>query len=228
MNSESIIQARNISRVFGTGSAAVHALKKIDISIPTRSLIALVGPSGSGKTTLMNILGILDDPTGGTVTFRNMEIQQFSKTKRDLLRRKEIGFIFQSHSLFPYLTAYENVDFAMRIAEIPASKRRNLAESILDVVGMKSRMKHTPNELSGGEQQRVAIARAIVHKPRLILADEPTAELDSKMSVRIIELFKQFIEQEGISIVMTTHDQSLLDLADQVYELEDGQIVKKK
>lgn len=224
-NSEPILKAVGITRVFGWGSSAVHALKGADLTIPPRRLVALKGRSGSGKTTLINMLGALDRPTEGAIYFNGMEISSLSESKRNQIRRKQMGLIFQSFALVPLMSAYENVEFGLRIAGIPRSEYRERAEKALDFVGLKPRMKHRPFEMSGGEQQRVAIARAIAHKPSIILADEPTAELDSKMGLQVMKVFKELVQYEGMTIILTTHDPAIMEIVDHVYALEDGKIV---
>ncbi|TXK80060.1 ABC transporter ATP-binding protein [Paenibacillus sp. N3.4] len=219
-----MVQAIGVTRVFGKGSGAVHALRGADLSIPRGRLVALRGRSGSGKTTLLNILGALDHPSEGAVYLEGIEISSLSETKRNEIRRKQIGLIFQSFALVPYMSAYENVEFGLRISGIHPNHYQVLAEEALDFVGLKPRMKHRPYELSGGEQQRVAIARAIAHKPKLILADEPTAELDSRMGLQVLKLFKDLV-QEGMTIILTTHDLAIMEIVDEVYALEDGTIV---
>ena len=219
------MQAIGVTRVFGRGAGAVHALKGADLSIPPRRLVALRGRSGSGKTTLLNMLGALDRPTEGAVYFKGTEISSLPEKKRNELRRTQMGLIFQSFALVPLMSAYENVEFGLRIAGVPASRRRELAEQALEFVGLKGRMKHRPFEMSGGEQQRVAIARAIAHRPSLILADEPTAELDSKMGLQVIKVFKELVQYEGMTIILTTHDPAIMEIVDHVYALEDGRIV---
>ncbi|MBD0378662.1 ABC transporter ATP-binding protein [Paenibacillus sedimenti] len=221
-----LVKAEGITRVFGRGPAAVHALRGASLSIPAERLIALRGRSGSGKTTLINILGALDRPTEGRVYFNGNEISGYSEKKRNALRRKEMGLIFQSFGLVPLMTAYENVEFGLRVAGVKSSLFKDYAESALEYVGLKARMKHRPFEMSGGEQQRVAIARAIAHKPPLILADEPTAELDSKMGAQVMSVFKDLVRSEGMTIILTTHDPAIMSFADHVYALEDGQIVE--
>jgi putative ABC transport system ATP-binding protein len=221
-----LVKAEGITRVFGRGSAAVHALKGANLSISTNRLVALKGRSGSGKTTLINILGALDKPTEGKVFFDQIEISGLSEKRRNELRRVHMGLIFQSFALVPLMTAYENVEFGLRIAGVQSALYKEYAERALELVGMKPRMKHRPFELSGGEQQRVAIARAIAHKPSLILADEPTAELDSKMGMQVMKVFKDLVHHEGMTIILTTHDPAIMSVVDQVYALEDGQIVE--
>lgn len=222
---EPVIRTVGVTRVFGKGASAVHALKGADLSVPKGRLVALKGRSGSGKTTLINMLGALDRPTEGAVYFMGREISGLSERERNEVRRRQMGLIFQSFALVPLMSAYENVEFGLRIAGISASEYRQRTEEVLDFVGLKKRMKHRPFELSGGEQQRVAIARALAHRPKLILADEPTAELDSKMGLQIMKLFKDLVQSEGITIIMTTHDPAIMEIVDQVYALEDGQIV---
>lgn len=224
---EPIVRAVGVERVFGRGQAAVHALKGANLSVMPGRLVALRGRSGSGKTTLINMLGALDRPTEGAVYFMGREISSLGETERGEIRRKHMGLIFQSFALVPLMSAYENVEFGMRIAGVPPGQCRARAEEVLDYVGLKKRMHHRPFELSGGEQQRVAIARAIAHRPALILADEPTAELDSRMGLQVVKLFKDLVQNEGVTIIMTTHDPAIMEIVDQVYALEDGLIVEE-
>lgn len=219
-----LLEARGVTRVFGKGIGAVTALKGASLSVGQGRLIALKGRSGSGKTTLLNIMAALDDPTEGAVFYGGRDGGKMSDRQKNEMRRREIGLIFQSFALVPYMTAYENVDFGLRIAGIPAQERKKLAEQALAFVGLAGRMHHMPPELSGGEQQRTAIARAIAHKPMLILADEPTAELDSRMGKQVMQVFRELVRSEGIAIVMTTHDPYIMELVDDVYALEDGRI----
>ena len=217
-----IIETENIIRAFPIpGGEPFKALKGITIQIPENKLTILKGRSGSGKTTLVNILGALDEPTSGKVTFMGEDITGMSERKRGELRRTKIGFVFQSVSLIPMMTAYENVEFVLRMAGVKEG-RKERAEECLRLVGLQNRMHHMPEELSGGEQQRVAIARAVAHKPSVIFADEPTAELDSQTALSVVELFKKLVAEENVTIVMTTHDTSLMGAGDCVYELEDG------
>lgn len=217
-----IIRVVNLNRSFGTGSAKVDVLKNIQLSFEEGKLTILRGRSGSGKTTLLNLLSALDLPSSGEIFFRNEDITKLSDRKRDELRRKQYAFVFQSVALIGNMTAYENVDFALRVAGYPVKDRDKRVLESLDRVGLASRMKHRVHELSGGEQQRVAIARAISAKPSIIFADEPTAELDSNMGEQVMHLFKKLVETEKITIVMTTHDPHLMKSADVVYQLEDG------
>ena len=207
------------------GGDTFWALKGIDLHIEKGKLTILRGKSGSGKTTLMNILSALDYPTEGDVFFREENIVQMGEPERGLLRRKKIGFIFQSVALIPMLTAYENVEFALRMAKYRGDRKERAVEC-LKMVGLGKRVNHMPQELSGGEQQRVAIARAIAHRPEIIFADEPTAELDTMTALQVMEIFKQLCASEGITIVMTTHDTGLMELGDVIFQLEDGELIE--
>lgn len=223
-----IIEARNITRMFPVGDGEFYALKHVDIDIPAGKLTILKGRSGSGKTTLMNILSALDAPTEGDVSFDGQVYSEMEDAQKEQLRRKEIGFVFQAVALIPIMNAYENVDFAMRLAE-PELTAKEVDERIretLALVGMEERMRHMPGQMSGGEQQRVAIARAVAHRPKVVFADEPTGALDTESGLRVMQLFRNLIEKEGVTIVMTTHDPNLMELGDVVYELEDGVCVK--
>jgi putative ABC transport system ATP-binding protein len=220
-----IVVASGIKRTFGKGSGSVHVLKGVDLAIPSGSLVAFKGRSGSGKTTLINLLSALDRPTEGTITFEGSELSAMSNKERDNVRRTRMGLIFQSFALIPLMSAYENVEFILRVSGFPAAGRKLAATTALEQVGLGPRMNHRPFELSGGEQQRTAIARAIAHKPSLLLADEPTAELDSKTGLQIMKVFRSLVESSGMTIIMTTHDPAIMEIVDHVYELEDGQIV---
>ena len=222
--SQEIIRACGITRTFGRGKGAVTVLKGVDLLLPAGKLIAFKGRSGSGKTTLINLLGALDKPTAGIIEFGGCDITGVSDRRRDEIRRQDMGLIFQSFALIPLMTAYENVEFMLRMTNFPSRERKTAAIAALEQVGLGSRMHHRPFEMSGGEQQRTAIARAIAHKPRLILADEPTAELDSRTGLAIIKVFRDLVQQ-GLSVIITTHDPAIMEIVDHVYELEDGQIV---
>ncbi|MBQ7915730.1 MAG: ABC transporter ATP-binding protein [Firmicutes bacterium] len=221
-----IIVTKGVKRGFPVaGGETFWALKGLDLTIPEGALTILKGRSGSGKTTLMNILSALDLPTEGEVYLKDLDIAKLSESDREKIRRHRIGFIFQSVALIPVMTAYENVEFALRMAKYDGDRRKR-AEECLKMVGLGSRLHHLPQELSGGEQQRVAIARAIAHKPKVIFADEPTAELDTNTGLQVIKIFKELTATEGITIVMTTHDTELMKLGDKVYQLEDGELVE--
>jgi len=225
---DSIIRTQGVNRIFHQGAEEIHALRDISIEVPRGSLTVLRGRSGSGKTTLMNLLGGLDKPDGGTIEYNGTRVDTATDNQRDDLRRTQMGFIFQSVALIGLLSAYENVDFALRVAEFPAAERDARARECLGFVGLQKRMDHRPLELSGGEQQRVAIARAIAHRPQLLFADEPTAELDSHMGLQVIRVFRDLVRDHGITIVMTTHDPNMVELADYVITLEDGGVIEQR
>jgi len=222
---ENRIVTTDLSRVFPIqGGPPFQALKDINIEIPAAALTILKGRSGSGKTTLLNILGALDLPSSGDVLLDGRSIVQMSDAQRTQLRRMQIGFVFQTVALIPMMTALENVEFALRLTRYKGDRHERALEC-LRLVGLSQRANHMPQELSGGEQQRVAIARGIVHKPKVLFADEPTGELDTGTGLQVVKIFKDLIEQEGVTIVMTTHDTGLMEIGDQVYELEDGEII---
>lgn len=219
-----ILRTESLSKQFHTGSEIIHALKNINIEIQSGKLTILRGRSGSGKTTLMNLLGAIDMPTYGKIFLNDIDITKITNMERDKIRRKDIGFVFQSGGLISNMTAYENVEFALRIVNYDSLKRKEKVEECLKLVGLAKRMNHMPQELSGGEQQRVAIARAMAHNPKIIFADEPTAALDTNMGLQVVSIFKHMVESSDITVVMTTHDPSLMEIADCVYSLRDGEI----
>lgn len=218
------MRAEHVSRCFKTQGGDFWALKDVSLEIPQGKLTILRGRSGSGKTTLLNILSALDQPTEGSVWFQEKQLEKMDEKSRTKLRRNEIGFVFQSVALVPMMTALENVDFALRMAKYPGDRTKRAMEC-LKMVGMAQRADHMPQELSGGEQQRVAIARAIAHQPKILFTDEPTGALDTMMGLTVVKLFKELTEQEGVTIVMTTHDVGLMELGDRVYELEGGELI---
>jgi putative ABC transport system ATP-binding protein len=225
--SDFLMEGKGIKRSFSVGGGEFWALKGLDLTVSENKLTIFKGRSGSGKTTLMNMLGTLDYPTEGDIFFDGKSISKLSVKKRDILRRNDMGFVFQSVALVSMMTAFENVEFILRLNGMPASERRLRAEACLERVGLGPRMRHMPPELSGGEQQRVAIARAIAHRPKIIFADEPTAELDTNTGLQVVKIFKDLIEHEGATVVMTTHDPGLMEVADKVYELADGEIINE-
>jgi putative ABC transport system ATP-binding protein len=217
-----LLKTIGVARTFNSGGQSIHVLKGIDMEIPSNQFIMLKGRSGSGKTTLLNILGGLDLPSKGEVWFNKHALHTLNDDERTEIRRRELGFIFQSYALMPLLTAWENVELALRMANTPREQWKSQVAKCLDLVGLSRRWHHRPYELSGGEQQRVAIAKAIAHRPRLLLADEPTGELDSQMSAQIINVFRNIVATEQVTICMTTHDPTILEVADHVYEMVDG------
>ena len=222
---ENIMTATGIRKGFPmAGGETFWALKGLDFEIEKGKLTVLKGRSGSGKTTLMNILSALDLPTEGKVYLEGEDITALSEKQRTLLRRRKIGYVFQSVALVPMMTAYENVEFALRLTDYRGNRKARV-EECLRLVGLGNRQNHLPQELSGGEQQRVAIARAIVHKPEILFADEPTAELDTNTGRQVMKIFQDLCASEGVTIVMTTHDPGLMELADHSFQLEDGEFV---
>ena len=219
-----LITTVDLRRTYFLGSEQIDALRGVNFSVMPGQFIAVVGRSGSGKTTLLNILAGLDKPTSGQVLFENRDIAEMGEHDLTELRRHKIGFVFQSFGLLPLLSAFENVELPLRIAGVRTRDREERTREALEIVGLWNRANHRPYELSGGEQQRVAIARAIVNEPPLILADEPTGELDSNNARSIFGLFKEMVEQRGISVVSATHDSTLLAMADEVKEIRDGQL----
>jgi len=220
-----LITTIDLGRTYFLGSEEVSALRNINMTVMPGQFIAVVGRSGSGKTTLLNILAGLDKPTTGQVLFENRDLSEMGERELTEIRRHKIGFVFQSFGLLPLLSAYENVELPLRIAGVRTRDRDARTREALDIVGLWNRAKHRPYELSGGEQQRVAIARAIVNRPPLILADEPTGELDSNNARAIFGLFKDMVQEQGISVLSATHDSTLLAMADEVKEIRDGQLV---
>ncbi|MCM1282165.1 MAG: ABC transporter ATP-binding protein [Roseburia sp.] len=217
---KTVLSAENICRSFGKQTV----LRGVSLTIREQSLVILKGRSGSGKTTLLNILGGLDRPSGGSVTFLGEKLGKMSDTKRDALRKKRMGFVFQSVALVPVMSAYENVEFALRLAGYTGDRKARIFE-LMERVGLAGRLNHMALELSGGEQQRVAIARAIAHHPAVLFADEPTGALDTASGLAVMELFRELVEKEGAAIVMTTHDRNLMEFSDVTYEMADGGIV---
>ena len=217
-----ILKTEQLCRQFQSGHEIITVLDQVNIQVPRQSLTMFKGRSGSGKTTLINLLGALDRPTSGQVFFEGRDITSLSDRQRDQLRRQQMGFVFQSVALITTMTAFENVEFALRVAGVEAHQRKIRSEEVLELVGLEKRMKHRTQELSGGEQQRVAIARAIAHRPTVVFADEPTAELDTNMGLQVVSLFRSLVEKEGLTIIMSTHDPNMIELADLVFSLDSG------
>jgi putative ABC transport system ATP-binding protein len=219
---QAMVAADDVRRTFGGGHTAVHALRGVSFTIEHGQLVALRGRSGSGKTTLLNIIGGLDDPTSGRVWVDGREVNRMSERERLALRRDRIAFIFQSFGLVPMLSAAENVGIPLRIAGLRPAERRERVAAMLTLTGVATHAAHRPDELSGGQQQRVAIARALAGRPGLLIADEPTSQLDLETGRQIMELLLHVVRTEGITALVATHDEALIDLADNVLVLEDG------
>ncbi len=221
---QSMIKMNQIIKVYNTGAVKVKALKGVDLDIKAGEFVSLVGPSGSGKSTLMNIAGCLDVPSAGEYILDGERVETLEPGELAEIRNRKIGFVFQNFNLLPYATAFENVELPMIFGNVPTKKRRETAAELLDRVGLGDRMDHRPTELSGGEMQRVAIARALANRPRLILADEPTGNLDSKSGRGIIDLFDE-LWQSGSTVLMITHDQNIAKRTNRVVKIKDGLVV---
>ncbi|MGW8779709.1 ABC transporter ATP-binding protein [Streptomyces sp. NPDC055796] len=220
-----MVVAHGLQRSFGSGERAVHALRGVSFEVERGRLTALKGRSGSGKTTLLNLVGGLDAPTGGSVVLDGTDLAGLGEEGLLALRRDRIGFVFQSFGLIPVLTAVENVGVPMRMRKVPAKQREERARTLLALVGLAEHAEQRPGELSGGQQQRVAVARALANEPALIIADEPTGQLDSETGRSIMQLLRAVVRSEGVTALVATHDPALIELADRVVELRDGRIV---
>jgi len=221
---EEIIRIVDVWRIYNTGFTEVAALRGVSLSLESGEFVAVMGPSGSGKSTLLNILGCLDRPTRGRYVLAGQEVQERSDDELAVIRNRHIGFVFQTFNLLPRMTAQRNVEQPMLYARVPAAERRERAREALERVGLGDRLHHRPNELSGGQQQRVAIARALVMNPDIILADEPTGNLDSRASEEIMDLF-QALNEAGVTIIVVTHDEELAVRIPRVVRLRDGKVV---
>lgn len=217
-----LVELRGVSKVYGLGTAAMRALRGVDLRINAGEFVAVMGPSGSGKSTCMNILGCLDTPTEGSYLFKNVDVGTLTRNQRALLRRHHLGFVFQGFNLLNRTTALENVELPLIYRRIKAEERHRRAAKALAAVGLSGWEHHTPGELSGGQQQRVAIARAIVTEPALLLADEPTGNLDTVRSLEIMELLTAFNREQGITVIMVTHEQEMVRFAGRVVHFRDG------
>ncbi|MFE8032436.1 ABC transporter ATP-binding protein [Thiohalocapsa marina] len=220
--SGALIELMAVTKVYGQGAAAVQALRGVDLSIATGEMVAVMGPSGSGKSTVMNILGCLDAPTSGTYRFRGMDVGAMSRDERALLRRHALGFVFQGFNLLSRTSALENVELPLIYRRVHSSERRARALAALAAVGLRDWAQHTPAELSGGQQQRVAIARALVTEPAVVLADEPTGNLDSARGHEIMALLRSLNRARGITLVMITHEPEMAAYAGRVVHVLDG------
>jgi putative ABC transport system ATP-binding protein len=221
---DALIELSAVTKVYGTGTAAVHALSGVDLRIAAGEFVAIMGPSGSGKSTAMNIIGCLDTPTGGDYLFGSINAGRLDRNQRALLRRHFLGFVFQGFNLLPRTTAAENVELPLIYRGEPYEQRRILAFEALARVGLQGREHHTSSELSGGQQQRVAIARAIVTQPAVVLADEPTGNLDTKTSREIMDLLTSLNREQGITIIMVTHEADMAAYAQRIVRFLDGRI----
>ncbi len=220
-----MVETSALVREYALGGGVVHAVAGIDLRIDAGQLVAVRGRSGSGKTTLLSLIGALDRPTSGTVVVDGLAVSELPESKLVAFRRRKIGFIFQAFGLLPILSAAENVEVPLRLVGTDPGIRQERIAELLDMVGLGDRMGHRPHELSGGEQQRVAIARALANRPDLLLADEPTGQLDSQTGHAIMTLLRGLVRSQGATAVVATHDPAMIDVADRVIELQDGRIV---
>lgn len=220
-----LIIGENISKVYQAGEVPVNALRGVTFSIEKGAFVAFVGPSGSGKTSLLNLIGCLDKPSGGKLMVAGIDVSSLTKTDAALFRGKNIGFIFQSFNLIPVLTAYENVEYPLiMVQNVSVAERRNRVEKLLEAVGMIDQHKKMPDQLSGGQKQRVAIARALVTQPDMVLADEPTANLDHDTAMSILRLMKKIRDDFQTTFVFSTHDNRIIGEAESIYRIEDGMV----
>jgi putative ABC transport system ATP-binding protein len=223
-----LIELRGVTKTYGQGAAAFQALRGVDLAVQAGEFLAIMGPSGSGKSTAMNVLGLLDTPTAGEYRFQGVPVQSLSRDERALVRRRYFGFVFQGFHLLPRTTAQENVELPLVYRGLPARERHAAARAALADVGLAGWEHHTPAELSGGQQQRVAIARAIVTQPRVLLADEPTGNLDSRRSHEIMALMRQLNEARGITVLMVTHEPDIAAYARRVVHFRDGVVEREE
>ncbi|MFI8880722.1 ABC transporter ATP-binding protein [Streptomyces sp. NPDC055243] len=224
---ESAVVVEGLHRTYGSGPSAVRALRGVSFAVPRGELVALKGRSGSGKTTLLNLVGGLDAPDTGKITVEGLELAGLGESGLLELRRDRVGFVFQSFGLIPILTAAENVGVPLRLRRTDPREREERVALLLALVGLADHAEQRPGELSGGQQQRVAIARALANKPSLLIADEPTGQLDAETGLAVMELLRAVVRGEGVTALVATHDAALLDLADRVLELSDGEIVER-
>jgi len=221
---DALIELRGVERTYGSGHTAVRALRGVDLELKPARLTVIRGRSGSGKSTLLGIAGGLDLPTGGRIRVGGRDVSAMTARERLLLRRTEVGFVFQSFGLVPFLSAAENVGVPLRIAGIPPQQREERVARVLEEVGIASHARHRPAELSGGQQQRVAIARALAQRPRVLIADEPTGHLDAETGLLIMRLLRRIVDSGTVTVLVATHDARMAELADDVFDLRDGHL----
>jgi len=221
-----IVKTIDLTRTYCLGTSTIHALNEVNLEIDEATFVAILGPSGSGKTTLLNLIGLIDRPTSGKVFFKDIDTSHLSEKERRKIRLQNIGFVFQTFNLLPTLTALENVELPMAFAKVTQKMQREEAKRLLETVGLANRLQHRPKELSVGEMQRVAIARALANRPSLILADEPTGELDTKTGSEIVNLLSDLCRERKTTIIVATHDEKVAEASDEKYRLRDGFITQ--
>ncbi len=224
LNNSAVVELRDVTKVYHQGSVDVHALRNLDLTVNKGEFTALVGPSGSGKTTALNLIGALDAPTSGSVIVEGRDLSDLGRRELSRLRRDRIGFVFQSYNLIPVLTAYENAEMVMWVQGVPAAERKERVTELLHSVGLEGMEDRRPTELSGGQQQRVAIARAIASDPAIVLADEPTANVDSETAENLISLMEKLNRDRGVTFLFSTHDHRVVERARRVVRMVDGRV----
>ncbi len=222
-----VVQVENLEKSYHLGKVTVNALRGVSLSVREGEFVVVMGPSGSGKTTLLNIIGTLDKPSSGQVLIDGQDISRLNDRQLTRLRRYKIGFVFQFHNLIPVLTALENVQLPMQMSGVKSKTSEERARELLDHVGLADRLNHLPDELSGGEQQRVAIARALANHPRIILADEPTGDLDTKTGSEVVQIMYDLTKQENAAVIVVTHDPLIAEKAERLFEMRDGKIYRE-
>jgi putative ABC transport system ATP-binding protein len=222
------VETVNLKKTYYLGKVRVPALRGVSVKFFPGEMAVIMGPSGSGKTTLLNLMGTFDRPTSGKIYLDGQDLTRMSEGELTRLRREKIGFVFQFYNLIPVLTAYENLELPMLLAGKPKEERRSRTEELLRLVGLSQRAHHRPDELSGGEQQRVAIGRALANRPSLLLADEPTGDLDTKTGGEVVEVLRRAAKEEGVAVIVVTHDPKVAERADRVLEIRDGRIVGER
>lgn len=222
-----LVSAENLTKIYNVGEIEIEALKSVSFNVQSASFVSFVGPSGSGKTTLLNLIGCLDKPTSGSLKVADVDTSALTRKKAAVFRGKNLGFIFQDFNLIPVLSVYENVEYPLLIVQnVSAEERKKRITSLLETVGMIDQRDKYPDQISGGQKQRAAIARALVTNPRLVLADEPTANLDSKTAFMVIDIMRKMKEEFGVTFIFSTHDQRVVNEVEAVYTLQDGILVE--
>lgn len=223
-----VVKTVNLEKEYRLGEVVVHALRGVNMELKKGEFVVVEGPSGSGKTTLLNLIGALDKPTKGKVYVDGKDLAAMNEKELTGLRRNEIGFVFQFYNLIPVLTAFENIELPMMVASVPKKKMQERTQELLEMIRLIDRANHRPDELSGGEQQRIAIARALANQPSLVLADEPTGDLDTATGSEVMEVLRETSKREKVTVIVVTHDPSIAEMADRILEMKDGKILSEK